>query len=213
MHSKFLRILKINSIEFSEFGNSFSFKWNRIGINSNQLKNNEDKNSYKLDSDNLTDSQNTFINTYGIVLANTTTYIGKILFNSRHLCQPKCYLGLEPKVKTSSSIIDISSIKIKNLNSLENLDESFIYELWIKSLNEESNRVSHKRSNAFDLDLKLLKLLHRRWTNLNKRKSLFKSSLKIQIYLDPSKSALINDDVRFKSVNGEDDKKRSNFFV
>jgi hypothetical protein len=222
LQSKFAQTLKIDSIEFTEFGNAFSFKWNLIGYRSRVAgscgnrgcSSGISSSSYYIGQESNENSdtegsrinyydpaeeerlnkgqqspppspapphhQSVFVNSYGIIKGNASTFIGQLSFNSKLLCQPACYLGLEPKLKTSSSIIDISSIKIKNLNSLENLDESFIYELWLKSL--DTYRL--KYSSAHDLDLKLLEFYHKRWTSLNKKQSLFRSNLKIHVNLD-----------------------------
>jgi hypothetical protein len=203
LQSKFMQNLKIDSIEFTDFGNAFSFKWNLLNLKTTRTSR-ESNVGYENGETNSTTTQNVFVNTYGIIKSNVTTYIGQMIFNSKVLCQPVCYLGLEPKVKTSSSIIDISSIKIKNLNSLENLDESFIYELWLKSLNTDQL----KYSNAHDLDMKLLELFYKRWVNLNKRQSLFKSSLKIHVNLEQNASDLLSEIKEKSSEEGE----TSNFF-
>lgn len=136
------------------------------------------------------------MNTYGVIRPNATTFIGHLTFNSRLLCHPNCYLGLEPKLKTGSSIIDLSSVRVKslNLNSLENLDEAFVYELWMRSLNFDKTRIS----SAFDLDMKLLGLFHRRFIGLNKRQTYFNSKLKIHVSLEPDQAALLNNDIKLK---------------
>ncbi len=150
IQSNFMHDLKIAELEFGNFGNLFSFKWN----------------DYK-----------------SFLKANRTTFIGSLEFDSKQLCTPTCYLGLEPKIKSSSSIIDITSINVKELSSLENLDESFLYELWIKSLNFEEQSKQQLTNSAFDLDKKLLDFYSKRWSSLTEKKNtLYRSNFLLSLH-------------------------------
>ena len=154
MKSTFSKNLDITSIEFLNYGNSFSFKWVPLV--------NETTNSRRL----------------GLVQSQNTTLIGNIYFDSYNLCEPNCYVGFHRPDRLLYSSSDKGE---------------FIYDLWMRSLTLKPFKLfrnDQTQLDAFDIDLKLIKLFNKRWSDFNRGKTLFSSTMRFQMQLEPADSIL-----------------------
>ena len=147
--SSFGRNVELNSIEFSNFGNLFSFKWHS----------------------SVTGEENI---SFGLLRPNSSTLVGFLYFDSRSLCGPSCYVGLEPPQKPTPAERFIS-----NLDDLEDLENSLIYDLWLSTFHLKPVQISKKFFDTFDLDLKLLTMFRDRLVTTIHQNSWFRSSLKL----------------------------------
>lgn len=194
--STFQTDLKINSIDLNEFGKMFKFEWLKRNISS----------LYPITRPN--EQQ------YGIIKENSTTLIGFLKFDSKLACKKECYLGLEPPGKKTSPIVDFKSIDISSIEKLDQVDASFLYNLWIKSfklsdVTQTANGKSSSKlklqtqiSDAFILDSKLINLFQTRLNNLRRNEDLFASKLKINI----QSSAIQKNEEGKKGAHENDDK-------
>lgn len=123
-----------------------------------------------------------YLTIFGLLKANGSTLVGHIYIDSKQVCSNDCYLGIEPRKERS--IVDIASVSVPDLNSLNTLDRSYIYDIWLKSFQLKKLTFLNDKttfSDAFDLDKKLLKLFKKRWLDLNKQEHLFSSSIRLSI--------------------------------
>lgn len=151
--NKFASQIQTNSIEFLNFGDSFTFNW----------------------LPNLKSGP-------GLIKANSTSLIGHIHFNPQFICIPFCYTGLEPRKRVSiidRSSLYIERLQDINLNT----EKSQIYDLWLKTFSLKTitsvKNSRHESVEAFQVDKFLHSLLKQHWLLVNKNKIAFSSSMKL----------------------------------
>jgi hypothetical protein len=170
--------LKIKYVEFSSFGNVFTFKWNSFIQNPDGPTNFIDEKDFNKNDYN----NNKYVIYYGIIKANSSSLVGYVNFDPKILCEPKCYLGIGSR--THDSIIDQSYSPVTDLNDLNSLDPSALFDLWIKSFQLtklDALESTKPHSDAFDIDSKLFELHFKRWEKANEQDDLFKLSLRLYI--------------------------------
>jgi hypothetical protein len=182
LKSRFSNTLKVSSIEFTNFGTMFEFKWSPHTLNRYlvyECENDTDL-SYTTNED-----ESSLSTTYGYVHPNSTTLLGFISFDSKIICQPNCYMGLAPPTH-QNTIIDATSLSLADLDQMDNQEEAwnFLYDIWLHSLMDSTKPQGPRRSQTSDqfaIDQKLLTLFNKRLVELNKSRHMFRSAYRAYV--------------------------------